>query len=40
MKRFITVTLLAFAAIFTALSFTSIGIADDQPVVGSPAPEF
>lgn len=40
MKRFITVALLAFAAIITALSFTSIGIADDQPVVGSPAPEF
>lgn len=40
MKRFITVTLLAFAAIIAALSFTSIGIADDQPIVGSPAPEF
>jgi peroxiredoxin Q/BCP len=40
MKRFITVALLAFAAIIAALSFTSIGIADDQPVVGSPAPEF
>lgn len=40
MKRFITVALSAFAAIITALSFTSIGIADDQPVVGSPAPEF
>ena len=40
MKRFITVALLAIAAIIAALSFTSIGIADDQPVVGSPAPEF
>jgi len=40
MKRFITVALLAFAAIIAALSFTSISIADDQPVVGSPAPEF
>ena len=40
MKRFITVALLAFAAIIAALSFTSIGIADDQPIVGSPAPEF
>jgi thioredoxin-dependent peroxiredoxin len=40
MKRFITVALIAFVAIITALSFTSIGIADDQPVVGSPAPEF
>ena len=40
MKRFITVALLAFAAIIAALSFTSIGIADDQPIAGSPAPEF
>ena len=40
MKRFITVALLAFAAIIAALSFTSIGTADDQPIVGSPAPEF
>lgn len=40
MKRFITVALLAFAAIIAAVSFTSIGIADDQPIVGSPAPEF
>jgi len=40
MKRFITVALLALAATIAALSFTSIGIADDQPVVGGPAPEF
>jgi peroxiredoxin Q/BCP len=40
MKRFITVTALVFAAIIAALSFTSIGIADDQPIVGGPAPEF
>ena len=40
MKRFITVALLALVAMLTALSFTSIGIADDQPLVGSPAPEF
>ena len=32
MKRFITVTLLAFAAIIAALSFTTVGIAGDQPV--------
>lgn len=40
MKRFITVALLFLAAMTTSLSFTSIGIADDQPVVGSPAPQF
>jgi thioredoxin-dependent peroxiredoxin len=40
MKRFITITLLATAAIATALSFTSIGIAAEQPAVGSAAPEF
>ncbi len=40
MKRFITVALLALVAMLTALSFTSIGIADDQPLVGSLAPEF
>ena len=40
MKRFITVALLTFAAIIAALSFTTVGIAGDQPVVGSPAPEF
>ena len=40
MKRFITVAALVFAAIIAALSFTSVGIADDQPIIGSPAPEF
>ena len=40
MKRFISVVLFAIGAIIAALSFTSIGIANDQPVVGSPAPEF
>jgi peroxiredoxin Q/BCP len=40
MKRLITVAALVFAAIIAALSFTSIGIADDQPIIGSPAPEF
>jgi len=40
MKRFITVALLIFAAIIATLSFASIGIAGEQPIVGSPAPEF
>ena len=40
MKRFITVALIALAAFFTSLSFTSIGFAGDQPLVGTPAPEF
>ncbi len=40
MKHLITVALLALVAMVTSLSFTSVGFADDQPVVGSPAPEF
>jgi len=40
MKRFITTALLTLAAIFTSLSFTLTGFADDQPLVGTPAPEF
>jgi len=40
MKRFITVALLVLVAMIMSLSFTSIGFADDQPTVGSPAPEF
>lgn len=40
MKRFITVALLIIAAIIATLSFTSVGIAGEQPIVGSPAPEF
>jgi peroxiredoxin Q/BCP len=40
MKRFITVAVIALLATITALSFTSIGIANDRLVVGSPAPEF
>ena len=40
MKRFITAALVAIGAIITSLSFTSIGIANDQPVAGNPAPEF
>jgi len=38
MNRFVTNAVIV--SIITALSFTSIGIANDQPVVGSPAPEF
>lgn len=40
MNRFNTVALVALAAMAAALSFSSIGIANDQPSVGSPAPEF
>ncbi len=40
MMRFFTVSLLAFGALVVFLSFTSIGVANDQPVVGNPAPEF
>jgi len=40
MKRFISTALLALAAIFTSLPFTSTGFAGDQPLVGTPAPEF
>ena len=40
MKRFITVASPVIAAIIAALSFTSIGIAGDQPIVGGPAPQF
>jgi peroxiredoxin Q/BCP len=40
MKYFITVALAAIAAIIVAMLFTSIGIANDQASVGSPAPEF
>jgi len=40
MKRFITVAVIAILATITALSFTSIGIANDRLVVGNPAPEF
>ena len=40
MRRYITVAVIALLATITALSFTSIGIANDQLVVGSPAPEF
>ena len=40
MKRSITIGLIALIAIVISLSFTSIGIANDQPDTGSPAPEF
>lgn len=40
MKRFITVAVIALVVTTTALSFSSIGIANDQLLVGSPAPEF
>ncbi len=40
MKRFVTIAFIAVAAIAASLSFTSVGIASDQPVVGSRAPEF
>jgi len=40
MSRFVTGAVIALVLIIAALSFTSIGIANDQPSVGSPAPEF
>ncbi len=40
MKRLKTVAVLAFAAIITSWSFTTIGFADEPLAVGSPAPEF
>ncbi len=40
MKRFVTIAFIAVAAIAASLSVTSVGIASDQPVAGSRAPEF
>lgn len=40
MMRFISVAAVALAAILISLTITSIGIAGEQPVVGTPAPEF
>lgn len=40
MKRVITLSLAALSICAIALSFTSIGIASEQPLLGSPAPEF
>lgn len=40
MKRFITISLISLFAIIVALTFTSVGIANEQIAVGAPAPEF
>ena len=40
MNRFITIAVIAIVSVIAASSFTSIGMANDQPLVGSPAPEF
>jgi peroxiredoxin Q/BCP len=40
MKRFVTAASIALVAIIAALSFTSMGIANDHLHIGSPAPEF
>jgi peroxiredoxin Q/BCP len=40
MKRFITTSFAALVVGAVTLSFTSLGIASEQPLVGSPAPEF
>ncbi len=40
MNRFVTTAVIAIVSIIAALSFTPIGIANDQPLAGSPAPEF
>ncbi len=40
MMRFISVAVVALAAILISLTITSIGFAGEQPVVGTPAPEF
>ena len=40
MKHIITTASIAVFSAIAALSFTSIGIANDQLVAGSPAPEF
>lgn len=40
MKRFITISLFSLFAIVVALTFTSVGIANEQIAVGAPAPEF
>ena len=40
MNRLTTIAVIAIVSIIAALSFTSIGIANDQPLAGSPAPEF
>lgn len=40
MNRFVTTAVIFIVSIVAALSFTSVGIANDQPLTGSPAPEF
>jgi peroxiredoxin Q/BCP len=40
MKRFIAVAAVIFVALVSALLFTSIGFAGDQPAVGAAAPQF
>jgi len=40
MNRFVTTAVIVVVSIIAALSFTPIGIANDQPLAGSPAPEF
>ncbi len=40
MKRFTIIAIAAIATALGSLAFTAVGIANEQPVVGSPAPEF
>lgn len=40
MKRLFTVAAIGLVTIMAAVSFTSVGIANDQLAVGNPAPEF
>lgn len=40
MKRFISISLVSLFAIVVALTFTPLGIANEQVAVGNPAPEF
>lgn len=40
MKRMISVTVVALLAALAVFSFSSVGIANAQPAVGNPAPEF
>jgi len=40
MKRFISISLVSIFAIVVALTFTPLGVANEQVTVGNPAPEF
>jgi peroxiredoxin Q/BCP len=40
MNQFNTIAGITLVAVIATLAFTSIGMANDQPAVGSPAPEF